>query len=70
MLLPWIAYQTATMAGPYRKADIPSFQIDYRGLTAYARKKGVHVCDLSDSEKDTFITDANMSIIRESALKA
>ncbi len=29
--------------------------IDYKGLVAYAKSKGVEPCDLSDDEKNRFI---------------
>ena len=57
------------MAGPYFKADIPEIRIDYKGLTAYAREKGIRVCDLTDAEKNAFIIGADMSVIREKAIK-
>ena len=59
----------ANLAGPYFKADIPDFHIDYRGLTAFARKKGIKVCDLSDEDKDRFITNADMRSVRKNSIK-
>ena len=58
-----------TLAGPYFKADIPNISIDYKGLTAFARNKGCNVCDLTDEEKKRFISNTDMNIIRECAIK-
>ena len=58
------------MTGPYMKSDIPNIRIDYKGLTSFARSKGVRVCDLSDEEKNSFIIVADMRIVREKAIKA
>ena len=63
------SFRPAALAGPYFKADIPNINIDYRGLTAFARNKGCKVCDLTDEEKNRFITDADMNIVRERAIK-
>ena len=52
------------------KSDIPNIRIDYKGLTSFARSKGVRVCDLSDEEKNSFIIVADMRIVREKAIKA
>lgn len=66
MLTTWI---DAMLAGPYFKSDIPNIKIDYRGLTTFARNKGCRVCDLSDEEKNRFITDADMNTVRKHAIK-
>lgn len=58
------------MSGPYSKADIPNIRIDYKGLTAYARKKGIKACDLSDAEKNLFIIGSDMDSVRKLSLKA
>ena len=63
------SFRPAKLAGPYFKADIPEIRIDYKGLTMFARSKGVRVCDLSDEEKNRFITGADMRIVREKSLK-
>ena len=59
----------ARLAGPYYIADIPKIQIDYRGLVAFAREKGCHVCDLTDDEKNRFIIGADMNYVREQAIR-
>ena len=41
--------------GPIRLQDLPPMVIDYRGLLAYAKKKGVQPGMLSDEEKNSFI---------------
>jgi hypothetical protein len=63
------SFRPAGVAGPYFIADIPQIQIDYRGLVAYAHKKGCYVSDLSDEEKNRFIVDADMNYVREKAIK-
>lgn len=65
----FLSFRPEPLAGPYFKADIPKIRIDYKGLTAYARKKGKRVCDLSDSEKNLFIVDADMNVVRRLAIK-
>ncbi len=62
-------YNTGILAGPYFKSDIPDIRIDYRGLIAFAKKKGCIVCDLTDEEKNCFIYDADMSVVRKYAIK-
>ena len=64
------SFKQTKMDGPYFRADIPNIRIDYKGLTAYARKKGIRVCDLSDAEKNGFITGADMCTVRKKAIKA
>ena len=64
-----MAYDQSVLNGPYRKADIPDIKIDYRGLTAFAHQKGVRVCDLTDDEKNLFIENADMQIIKNRAFK-
>ena len=63
------SFRQAKLAGPYFKEDIPNVRIDYRGLTALAREKGVHVCNLTDEEKNLFIIGADMDKVREAAIK-
>ena len=47
------------------------FQYQYRlqGLTALARNRRYRVCDLTDEEKNRFITDADMNIVRKCEIK-
>lgn len=59
------SYRPEPLAGPYFKKDIPNIRIDYRGLTSFARANGKRVCDLSDEEKNRFIADADMAVIRK-----
>ena len=42
--------------GPVRLKDVPQITIDYRGLLAYAKQKGLEPADLSDAEKEQFVT--------------
>ena len=64
------SFRPTKLAEPYSKADIPNIRIDYKGLTAFARAKGKRVCDLSDEEKNRFIIDADMRVVRERSIKA
>lgn len=50
--------------GPYKKEEIPSLKIDYRGLMAYAKGKGRRVVDLTDDEKEMFTNGISMNEIR------
>jgi hypothetical protein len=45
--------------GPGRLQDLPPMAIDYRGLLAYAKKKGVQPGMLSDEEKKSFVLKEN-----------
>ena len=63
------SYRPSALAGPYYKADIPNIKIDYRGLTAFAHNTGRSVCDLTDEEKNRFISNADMNIVRKRAIK-
>lgn len=56
------------MVGPYKKKDIPNIQIDYRGLTAYARNKNVSVANLSDEEKNKFIKNATINDVKKAMI--
>ena len=47
--------------GPVRLQDLPPMVIDYRGLLAYAKKKGVQPGMLSEEEKKTFILNESTS---------
>ena len=49
------SFRPTTLAGPYFKADIPNINIDYKGLTAFARNKECKVCDLTDEEKNILL---------------
>ena len=42
--------------GPVMAKDIPDVRIDLRGLSAYARGRGVQPAALSDEEKARFIS--------------
>lgn len=55
--------------GPYLKEDIPNVNIDYRGLVAFAKDKGVPVCNLSDEEKNLFISGSDIDKVRAVAIK-
>ena len=47
--------------GPIRLQDLPPMVIDYRGLLAYAKKKGVQPGMLSDEEKRSFVLKESTS---------
>lgn len=57
------------LMGPYSASEIPAVRIDYRGLIAYAKRQGKRVCDLSDEEKNPFIADGDMDLIRTIAIR-
>lgn len=59
---------TLSKAHPYSVAEIPKFNIDYRGLVSYARSVGRPVKDLSDKEKEQFIHGNTMNDIRRHRL--
>lgn len=37
-------------------ADYPKVSIDYNGMLSYAKQKGISVTELSEIEKDKFIS--------------
>ena len=49
--------------GPVRLADLPPMVIDYRGLLAYAKEKGVQPGMLSKKEKMTFVINKEGSAL-------
>lgn len=53
---------------PYMANEIPTINIDYRGLIAYAKSKNKTVPELSDAEKNPFIFDSSMQEIRKMML--
>lgn len=55
--------------GPGASGAAPSLHIDLRGLVSYARQKGVSVPDLSDKEKNRFITGGDMNTVRKLAAR-
>ena len=41
--------------GPVLPKDLPRMTVDYRGLLAYAKQKGVEPAELTVEEKEQFI---------------
>ena len=54
--------------GPYMVNEIPAVKIDYRGLIVYAKSINKTVPELSDAEKNRFISDSSMQEIRKMML--
>ena len=46
----------AQTPGPVLPKDLPRITVDYRGLLAYAKQKGIDPSTLSDDEKQQFVT--------------
>ena len=42
--------------GPIMPSELPQVRIDYKGLLDYAKQKGVRVIELTDTEKQRFIS--------------
>ena len=53
---------------PYMLNEIPTVKIDYRGLIAYAKSINKTIPELSDTEKNQFISDSSMQEIRKMML--
>lgn len=45
-----------TSGRPIMPSELPNVRIDYKGLLNYAKQKGVRVIDLSEAEKNRFVT--------------
>ena len=45
----------AQTPGPVLPKDLPRITVDYRGILAYAKQRGVEPADLTDEEKEQFI---------------
>ena len=41
---------------PTMPSELPDVRIDYNGLVNYAKQKGVRVIELSDNEKNRFVS--------------
>ncbi len=54
---------------PYSIDEIPKFNINYKELIKYARSVGKSVVDLSDKEKERFISGNTMEDIRKASIK-
>ena len=45
-----------TSVRPILPSELPKVRIDYKGLLNYAKKKGVRVIELTEAEKNAFVT--------------
>ncbi len=45
----------AATPGPIMAADLPAVTVDLRGISAYARERGVQPSELTDDEKARFV---------------
>lgn len=43
---------------PIMPSELPQVRIDYKGLLSFAKQKGVRVIDLTEAEKNRFVTPA------------
>ena len=43
-------------ARPILPSELPKVRIDYNGLLNYAKQKGVQVIELTDAEKNQFVS--------------
>jgi len=41
---------------PIMPSELPKVRIDYKGLLDFAKQKGVRVVDLTEEEKNQFVT--------------
>ena len=48
-------YMASLANTPEHDAVVKPYAIDYKGLVAYAKEKGVEPCNLSEAEKKQFI---------------
>lgn len=52
-------------AAPILSSQIPTVKMDLTGMIKYAHDKGVKVCDLSEDEKNMFITDDTVESLQK-----
>ena len=52
----------ARTPGPVLAKDIPDVRIDLRGLSTYAKERGVQPAELSDEEKRCFLSPAKTPV--------
>lgn len=52
--------QLETMPDPIMASDLPKVKLNLKGIRDYARKKGVSIASLSDSEKQLFIKSMSL----------
>lgn len=53
----------ARTPGPVLAKDIPDMRIDLRGLSAYAKERGVQPAELSDEEKRRFLSPVKTPVV-------
>ena len=47
--------QLETMSEPIMASELPKVKLNLRGIRDYAKKKGVSISSLSDTEKEMFM---------------
>lgn len=48
--------QIKTMSEPIMMSELPQVKLDLKGVREYAKRKGVAIVDLTEEEKNRFMT--------------